>query len=181
MTQSVSIGGRLREERQRLDMSQPAFGEVGGVTKKTQMLYEAGERFPDAAYLSAAAGAGADVLYILTGLRSESHAAISAIRQASELAAKLGGSKEEQAFAMQALFEQLQQDRLSAEEREVLSLYRAAPLAVRAAVIGALTAGPQTAPVKVSSKGKGATGLVNYGDGAVQVGRAGGKVTVKKG
>ena len=35
------------------------------------MLYEAGERSPDAAYLAAIAAAGADVLYILTGERSQ--------------------------------------------------------------------------------------------------------------
>lgn len=67
MDQTVSIGERLRSERQRLDMNQTQIGECGGVTKKTQMLYEAGERFPDAAYLAAIAKAGADVRYIITG------------------------------------------------------------------------------------------------------------------
>lgn len=71
MNQSVSFfGDRLREERKRLDMSQPVFGEIAGITKKTQMLYEAGERYPDAAYLAAIAAAGADVQYIITGRRS---------------------------------------------------------------------------------------------------------------
>lgn len=69
MDQTVSIGDRLREERLRLGMSQTAIGEVGGVTKKTQMLYEGGERYPDAHYMAAIAAAGADVLYILTGVR----------------------------------------------------------------------------------------------------------------
>ena len=69
MNQLVSIGDRLREERQRLDINQTQFGELGGVTKKTQMLYESGERFPDAAYLAAIAAAGADVRYIITGDR----------------------------------------------------------------------------------------------------------------
>lgn len=69
MEQTVSIGDRLREERQRLDMNQTQLGERGGVTKKTQMLYESGERFPDAAYLAAVAGIGADVRYIVTGER----------------------------------------------------------------------------------------------------------------
>lgn len=70
MVQTVSIGGRLREERQRLGMNQTEFGEIGGVTKKTQMLYESGDRLPDAAYLAAAAHAGVDVLFVLTGSRS---------------------------------------------------------------------------------------------------------------
>lgn len=69
MNQLVSIGERLREERVRLGLNQTAFGEVGGVTKKSQMLYEGGERAPDAAYLSAVSAAGADARYILTGER----------------------------------------------------------------------------------------------------------------
>lgn len=67
--QMVSIGERLREERQKLTMSQTAFAERGGVTKKTQMLYEGNERFPDAQYLALVAEAGVDVLYVLTGQR----------------------------------------------------------------------------------------------------------------
>ena len=69
MNQLVSIGDRLREERVRLGLTQPAIGEIGGVTKKTQMLYEGGERAPDANYLSAIAAHGADVRYVLTGAR----------------------------------------------------------------------------------------------------------------
>jgi len=69
MEQTVSIGDRLREERQRLDLNQTELGERGGVTKKTQMLYEGGDRFPDAAYLAAIAEVGADVRYIVTGKR----------------------------------------------------------------------------------------------------------------
>lgn len=65
----VSIGSRLREERQRLDMNQTELGERGGVTKKTQMLYESGDRFPDAAYLAAISVDGADIRYIVTGER----------------------------------------------------------------------------------------------------------------
>ena len=69
MNHLVSIGERLREERVRLGMSQTTFGEVGGVTKKTQMLYEGGERAPDAGYLAAAAESGVDVRYVITGQR----------------------------------------------------------------------------------------------------------------
>lgn len=71
MERTVSFGDRLREERQRLGLSQTAIGELGGVTKKTQMLYESSSRTPDANYLAAIASAGADVLYILTGMRGE--------------------------------------------------------------------------------------------------------------
>lgn len=70
MNRVVSFGERLREERIRLGLSQTVFGTKGGVTKKTQMLYEADERSPDGVYLAAIAMAKADVLYILTGQRS---------------------------------------------------------------------------------------------------------------
>lgn len=69
MNQMVSFGERLREERTRLGLTQPGLGEIGGVTKKTQMLYEGGERSPDANYLMAIAEEGADITYVLTGQR----------------------------------------------------------------------------------------------------------------
>ena len=58
---------RLREERQRLGISQTAFAELAGVQKRAQINYESGERSPDAAYLAAIAAEGVDVLYLLTG------------------------------------------------------------------------------------------------------------------
>lgn len=67
--QMVSIGARLREEREALQLSQEAFGTIAGVTKKSQINYEKNERSPDSNYLAAIAAAGADVLYILTGQR----------------------------------------------------------------------------------------------------------------
>lgn len=66
----MSIGIRLREERERLGFSQAGFAEIVGAHRKSQGNYELGERMPDAAYLSAIAEKGADVLYILTGTRS---------------------------------------------------------------------------------------------------------------
>jgi transcriptional regulator with XRE-family HTH domain len=64
------IGSRLREERERLHLSQGNFGEIGGVKANAQGKYESGERFPDAEYLAAVSAAGVDVLYVLTGTRT---------------------------------------------------------------------------------------------------------------
>lgn len=50
-------------------MSQTAFASIGGASKGSQILYEKGKP-PTADYLAAIAGVGADVTYILTGLRS---------------------------------------------------------------------------------------------------------------
>lgn len=58
---------RLRKERQRLRFSQAEFAALGGIQRRAQVHYEAGEREPDAGYLASIAKAGADVQYILTG------------------------------------------------------------------------------------------------------------------
>lgn len=63
----VSFCERLRAERTRLGLNQTDFAALADVTKKTQMLYEAGDRVPDADYMAAIANAGADMYYIITG------------------------------------------------------------------------------------------------------------------
>ncbi len=65
----MTIGDRLREERDRLGMNQEDFGAAGGVKRKSQFNYEAGERLPDAGYLSAIAELGVDVRWVITGSR----------------------------------------------------------------------------------------------------------------
>ena len=66
----MSIDIRLKEERLRLGFTQPDFAALAGRTKKTLIDYEKGSTSPDARFLAAIASAGADVLYILTGIRS---------------------------------------------------------------------------------------------------------------
>lgn len=66
-----SIGSRLREERDRLGLTQTEIGDAAGVTKNTQRLYETDQRSPKADYLAALDAAGVDVSYVLTGRRSD--------------------------------------------------------------------------------------------------------------
>ncbi|MGV6395750.1 helix-turn-helix domain-containing protein [Pseudomonas caspiana] len=61
------IGSRLRKERERLGLSQRAFGEIGGVEANAQGKYESGDRAPKADYLAAVAAKGVDILFVLTG------------------------------------------------------------------------------------------------------------------
>lgn len=68
------IGARLREERERIDLSQAAFGAIGGVKANAQGKYESGERSPGADYLAAVAEHGVDVLYVVTGERKPTQA-----------------------------------------------------------------------------------------------------------
>lgn len=65
----ISVGRRLREERERLKFSQKGLASVLVVSPRTQIKYESGESSPDAAYLMRFAREGADVLYIVTGER----------------------------------------------------------------------------------------------------------------
>ncbi|WP_422842570.1 helix-turn-helix domain-containing protein [Acidovorax sp. M2(2025)] len=72
----MSIFSRLREERERLGLTQEAFGTAGGVLKRAVINYEKGERFPDVSFLAGVANAGADVLYIVTGKRGSESAGV---------------------------------------------------------------------------------------------------------
>lgn len=67
----MNIFERLKNERERLDLTQPRVGDLLGVGKTTVIRWEKGESAPDAVQLSAFAASGADVLYILTGQRSQ--------------------------------------------------------------------------------------------------------------
>lgn len=78
---NVCIGVRLKEVREALALSQTEFAQIAekagvpGATRQSQAKYEKGLATPGAAYLAAIAAAGADVLYILTGQRTEGAAA----------------------------------------------------------------------------------------------------------
>ena len=67
----VNIGDRLKEERERLRMTQESFSVAGGAGKRAYIRYEQGERLPDAGFLAALSASGGDVLYIVTGQRNE--------------------------------------------------------------------------------------------------------------
>jgi transcriptional regulator with XRE-family HTH domain len=164
----VSISDRLREEREKSGLSQEKFGQIGGVTKKTQLLYESGARTPDAAYLRAVAGIGVDVQYVLLGIRSQNLDDVMLSDEfVQETVREMG--------ARPVFFV------LSDDEAELIESFRSAPLAVKAAVIGALAAGVLPAS-KIKQKVSGAANqvaagnVVNQNQGEVHVGgKSGGK------
>lgn len=67
----MNIFERLKGERERLGLSQSRLAELSGVGKTTVINWEKGASAPDAVQLSALAAGGADVLYIVTGQRSQ--------------------------------------------------------------------------------------------------------------
>lgn len=71
----MEIGQRLREERERLGYTQEEFAAIGGSSKASQSSWEAGQAFPNARFLAAISEIGADVGYIVTGVRTPKPAA----------------------------------------------------------------------------------------------------------
>lgn len=66
----MAIGKRLREERERFGLSQPAFAALAKTTKQTLFSWESEKTAPDGFQFAAFAAAGVDVLYVLTGART---------------------------------------------------------------------------------------------------------------
>jgi transcriptional regulator with XRE-family HTH domain len=88
----MSIGNRIKEERERMKLSQTSFADLVGVHRKSQANYETDQRNPNTAYMKAMATAGIDVGYIITGERFENIAStateLAYLRQCRALAAK---------------------------------------------------------------------------------------------
>lgn len=89
----MSIGARLKEERLRLGLSQTDFAGLAGSSKGAQLKWEKDDASPNALALNEFAKAGADVNYILTGVRSEQRPsnASRVLRSAALSIAKAGG------------------------------------------------------------------------------------------
>ncbi|PPD34925.1 MAG: hypothetical protein CTY21_09400 [Methylomonas sp.] len=67
----MTIGERLREERERLNLTQTVLAEAGGTTKQTQYAYETNKTTPKGSYLAKVAAIGVDVGYVICGERFE--------------------------------------------------------------------------------------------------------------
>jgi len=70
-SKAMSFGGRLAEERKRLGLKQADFAALVGTDVPKQSLYENDRRELRADYLARLADADIDVIYVLTGQRSE--------------------------------------------------------------------------------------------------------------
>lgn len=64
---NMTLGARLREERERLGLTQTEFASMVGASKRTLIRWEGGAASPDADALGVWAGAGLDVMYLVTG------------------------------------------------------------------------------------------------------------------
>ena len=144
-------GERIKEERERLGFNQADFAALAEATRKTLFNWESGNASPNAAALSAWAQHGLDVLYVVTGERLSAQPAV------------------------------------DAAEQVLLDSYRRCKPDAKAHLIqtaALLSAGIAPATPKSSSKSAQPSvkvgNLTSSHDGTVQVGYAGGKVSVKK-
>lgn len=149
----MSIGDRLRGERERMGLSQPKFAELARTTKQTLFSWESGKTAPDGFQLAAFAAAGVDVLYVLTGERSNAFPASDAAEQVL-----LDSYRRCQPEARVNLI----------QTAVLLSAGLSPPSSPRAK-----STGPASESVTVGN-------LTSSHEGSVQVGYARGKVTVKK-
>jgi transcriptional regulator with XRE-family HTH domain len=65
-----SVGGRLRQERKRIGLTQNALAEMMSVHRLTQMNYESGSTEPPPSYIQALRRFGIDDRYVQTGNKS---------------------------------------------------------------------------------------------------------------
>lgn len=72
------LGNRIREERERLGLTQEEFCEIAGCGRRTLVEWEAGNTSPKAEQLSVLADHAVDVYYVLTGIRIGSATVLSA-------------------------------------------------------------------------------------------------------
>lgn len=67
----MSIGERLKRERERLGLTIPAFAEIAGAKKNTVIDWQNDKSSPPAEKLAALCERGLDVSYVLTGMTVE--------------------------------------------------------------------------------------------------------------
>jgi transcriptional regulator with XRE-family HTH domain len=125
----MRLGARLREERDRLKLTQPEMAALVGVRKGTQIAWEKGASAPDAAQLNVLLARGVDVIYVLSGLRvpKESLSVFRAAAQATEGARLRPDELEEvRRLNVEALIKHAAQSALSAEEARLIDRFRSA-------------------------------------------------------
>ncbi|WP_225042005.1 helix-turn-helix domain-containing protein [Xanthomonas campestris] len=67
----MTVGKRLKDERKRFGLTQDEMATQLGVSRYAQLNFEKDINVPGGAYLLAALDRGVDVLYVLTGQRSQ--------------------------------------------------------------------------------------------------------------
>lgn len=156
----MSIGERLKLERERIGYSQEKFGLIGGVQKRAQINYEMGARVPDAAYLRGVAQVGTDVQYVVLGVRSTN---LMDVTLSDEFVAETVSEFKGKGAASNV---QTGVEVLNAEEQLLINYFRDASKEGKRAALGALLGAAGAA-------GVGGVTQTSHGDGSIQIGHMG--------
>lgn len=65
-----AVGRRLREERQRLGMTEREFADLAGEQRARQIFFENCDRYPTTEYFEKLSKHNVDIDFILTGIRA---------------------------------------------------------------------------------------------------------------
>ena len=116
----MNFFSRLKQEREKLRLSQSALAALVGVGKTTVINWEKGASAPNAVQLAALAAARADILYIVTGVHANTQNLLDQVHAASQAASRLGGTHQEQAHVAEAMVDKYQVVPLSPRQRALL-------------------------------------------------------------
>ncbi|QBH98698.1 XRE family transcriptional regulator [Limnobaculum zhutongyuii] len=121
------INDRLKNERERLRLTQPEFAEASGVSKRTVIEWEKGNTSPNAVQLSSLSGVGVDVQYVLTGEKSTFKKLMDKFEEEDDG----DESRDEEPFTMNTPATY----RLSKDEWELMKRFRCADLTIKMKVM----------------------------------------------
>lgn len=96
-----TFGSRLRLERLRRNLTQEQFGQMGGVSRVSQHLYEQGVRAPDVNYLIALSAHGVDAAGLLDPTRGSTADHMLAAERAFAAVDELGRDENGEALSLQ--------------------------------------------------------------------------------
>ncbi|WP_312466980.1 helix-turn-helix domain-containing protein [Stutzerimonas nitrititolerans] len=91
----MNLATRLKAERERLGFSQTDFAALAGASKHSQINWEKGAAAPNATVLAAWAAHGMDVLYVVTGQRSNRQTSADMTESADSVTAGIAEIDEE--------------------------------------------------------------------------------------
>lgn len=123
MVENLStLGARLKEERERLGLTQVALALLTGASKSSQIGWESGRAVPNAEYLATALTLGMDVVYVLTGARSDA-AVMDAFRRAAEATQMAGVTEAERMALWVSLVHGMQQHGDQEQQRRLVAAW----------------------------------------------------------
>lgn len=105
------LGARLKEERERVGLTQDSLGGIAGVSRRAVVEWEKGGTTPSGEALALISMKGIDVLYVLTGQRTPQAAASLSLEESALLDNYQHADEEGRAAARRVLSSLAQQKR----------------------------------------------------------------------